>query len=561
VSMDTIGRRPGRDAANNVISFLDVHGRETPGRPALLWHPPRAVAAWLADRSSPLRHDAMTYGELLTRTTAVAAGLRRLGLRSGDRVFLFVPMSAELYVAMFAIERVGAIAVFLDSWARRDQLGHCIRLTEPSAFIALEMAWAYVADVPEVRSIGMRVVVGPHQGAYAASLDDLGKETGDSPIESKAADDTALITFTTGSSGVPKGANRTHAFLASQHRAIDRCLPYGDSDVDLPTFPIFALNDMAGGVTTLLPAVDLARPAATDGRVLAAQIRAVGVTCATLSPSLLLAVARAAIEEEVDEAPPLASLRRVATGGAPVSRDDVALFCRAAPEAELHILYGSTEIEPIAHLEASEMPEETGEEGVCVGRIAEGLGHRLLRLHHGPIECGPDGWRGLDVPRGEVGELAVSGEHVCRDYYRNDEAFRANKIVDGEGAVWHRTGDLCRIDAEGRIWLVGRVHNAILRGGRMLFPVRPEVTMKRLPFVRAAAYIGLPDAALGERAVAAFSVRPGEPRADFAALVRAALEAESLPADEVVEVDEIPLDPRHHSKVEVQRLRAMLEAR
>jgi acyl-CoA synthetase (AMP-forming)/AMP-acid ligase II len=561
MSIDDIGRRPGRDAANNVISFLDLHGRQAPARPALLWHPRAAVAAWLADRSSAMRHETMSYGELLARTTAVAAGLRRLGLRAGDRVFLFVPMSAELYVAMFAIERVGAVAVFLDSWARRDQLGHCIRLTEPSALVAPEAAWAYVADVPEVRGAGLRIVVGPHRGTYDASLGDLERETGDSLVEPKAADDTALITFTTGSSGVPKGANRTHRFLASQHRAIDRCIPYRATDVDLPTFPIFALNDMAGGVTTLLPAVDLARPAATDGRVLAEQIRAAGVTCATLSPSLLLAVAHAAIEVEVDGVTPLASLRRVATGGAPVSRDDVAVFRRAAPEAELHILYGSTEVEPIAHIEASEMPAETGEEGVCVGRVAQGLGHKLLRLHRGDVAFGRRGWPDLVVPRGEVGELAVSGEHVCRDYWRNDDAFRATKIVDDAGAVWHRTGDLCRFDDAGRLWLVGRLHNAILRGGRMLFPVRAEVTMRRLPFVQAAAYVGLPDPAHGERAVAAFSVRPGEPRSDFAALVRAALEAESLPVDEVVEVDEIPLDPRHHSKVEVQRLRAMLQAR
>ena len=106
--------------------------------------------------------------------------------------------------------------------------------------------------------------------------------------------------------------------------------------------------------------------------------------------------------------------------------------------------------------------------------------------------------------------------------------------------------------------MVGRVHNAILRAGRFLFPVRPEVAMRRLPFVLAAGYVGLPDAALGERAVAAFSVREGMRPADPVAEVRAALAAEGVVADDVVEVAEIPLDPRHHSKVEVETLRRTL---
>lgn len=307
------------------------------------------------------------------------------------------------------------------------------------------------------------------------------------------------------------------------------------------------------GVTTVIPAIDLARPADDDGHVLAAQIRATGATCATFSPSLLLAVARAAIAE----GRPLDTLRRVATGGAPVSRDDVAFFRRAAPRAEVHILYGSTEVEPIAHLVDSEMPAEAGHEGVCVGRIAEGLDHRLLRIHRGEVALGPDGWAPW-APTCEAGELIVAGEHVCGGYWRNDDAFRAAKVIGPDGRVWHRTGDLCRFDGQGRLWMVGRVHNAILRGGQVLFPVRPEVAMRKLPFVLAAGYVGLPDAALGERAVAAFAVREGAAPQDSVAAVRAALDAAGVVADEVVEVPEIPLDPRHHSKVEVAALRKLL---
>lgn len=548
-----IGYRPGRSAQNNVIAFLEGHRQRTPQRPALVW----ATQAGSADAAANLVHGRMSYGELAAAAESVAAGLHELGLGAGDRVLLFIPMSPALYVAMFAVQRLGAIAVFLDSWARRHQLGHCARLVAPRAFIGPEAAFALVAGIPELETAAVRVVVGPHQGRYEASLEALVAAGGSCPLHPVAGEETALVTFTTGSSGEPKGANRTHRFLAAQHYALAQCLPYRADDVDLPAFPIFALNNLAGGVTTVLPAVDLARPGERDGELLAAQIRAEGVTCCTLSPSLLRQLAAAAGRQRL----PLDGLRRVATGGAPVSADDVAAIRAAAPAAEVHILYGSTEVEPIAHLLAAQMPASDAGEGVCVGEISAGLDCRLLRLQRGPIELGEGGWGEWESPPGEPGELVVSGEHVCRDYFANAEAFRAAKIVDGEGRVWHRTGDVCRFDPQGRLWIVGRVHNAICRAGRLLFPVGPEIVMKRLPFVAAAAYLGLPDAELGERAVAAFSVLPGNRPADCGDALRQALAANGVVVDEVVAVAEIPLDPRHHSKVEYGRLREALLAR
>lgn len=554
-TVSDIGSREGADALNNVISFLEHHRSHQPDRIALQWV--AAPGAWRKNPDAPLRHERLTYGELAARVDAAAAGLQELGLSFGDCVFIFVPMSPELYVAMFAVQRLGAIAVFLDSWARRDQLGACARQVEPKGFIGPEPAFALTAGVPELERAALRVVVGPHGGKYRATLGGLAASGGHSALAPVEQEHTALVTFTTGSSGPPKGANRTHRFLAAQHRALDRCLPYTEGDVDLPVFPIFSLNNIAGGVSTVLPAVDLAEPDPRDGELVAAQIRATGATCCTLSPSLLRGLAAAAGRRGAG----LRGLRRVAAGGAPISTDDIAALKTAVPDAELHILYGSTEVEPIAHLAAGEMPAPSEQaEGVCVGTIAEGLEYRFLRLSRGPIKLGRKSWSEWEVRVGEFGELAVSGEHVCRDYYRNPDAFRAAKIVDGQGRVWHRTGDVCRLDQGGRLWVAGRVHNAICRAGRTLLPVTPEIVMKRLPFVEGAAYLGLPDEKLGERAVAAFSVKPGGAPADCVAKVRGVLAAANVVIDQVVQVAAIPLDPRHHSKVEYTTLREQILA-
>src|SRR6185503_17258762 len=110
----------------------------------------------------------------------------------------------------------------------------------------------------------------------------------EAPIEAVASEQTALITFTTGSTGTPKGANRTHRFLSAQHQALRRIIPYEPGDLDLPAFPIFSLNNLASGVSTVVPAINLAAPSPSDSAALCNQIQHGRVTCATLSPSMFV---------------------------------------------------------------------------------------------------------------------------------------------------------------------------------------------------------------------------------------------------------------------------------
>jgi acyl-CoA synthetase (AMP-forming)/AMP-acid ligase II len=260
------------------------------------------------------------------------------------------------------------------------------------------------------------------------------------------------------------------------------------------------------------------------------------------------------------------------TGGAPISRDNLLAMRRVAPAAEIRILYGSTEVEPMTEIDAREAirggecdDPEIVEEGVNVGRFVQGLRFRFLKMHRGPITvASKQDWHALEAPPGAVGELVVSGEQVCRSYYNNPQADAQTKIRDHDGAIWHRTGDLGRCDGEGNLWIVGRVHNVIQRGGECVFPVRAEIILKKLPFVRSAAYLGLPDPALGERTVCVIVPHEASKIAGASqcqAWRREAhriLEKNGVPADGVVFRDEIPLDARHHSKVEYAALRELL---
>ncbi|MBI5365618.1 MAG: AMP-binding protein [Planctomycetes bacterium] len=550
---------------NNVISLLPEHVTRHGDKLALAEADPARLAAWKGG-DEPLPHRQVTWSELARRVELAAGGLRAAGLEPGDRAVIFIPMSIELYVAMCAVFRIGAVAVFLDSFARQHQLGMCSQLVEPKAFLGDPLAHKYRPMLPPLRGLPIQVVTGdqPVPGARTlAELEALGKTA---PIEAVRPDTTALVTFTTGSSGVPKGANRTHSFLLAQHTALDKHIPYRADDVDVPAFPIFLLNNLAAGISTIMPAIDLARPAESDPPRLVAQMLQQRVTNVTMSPALLGRVATFCIEKGI-----ALGIRRLITGGAPVGPALVRDVLRAAPQCDLAILYGSTEAEPIADIHGREMlelladPANRSRQGVCVGGVVPDLSWRLVKVTRGRMALGAGGWADWDVPAGQPGELLVAGEHVCRDYYRNEDATNRNKIKEG-GKVWHRTGDVGYVDDRRRLWLVGRVHNAIVRAGAFHFPVEAEQVLKGLPYVKQAAFLGLPDAALGERTVAAFvpNAAPASPADAEARLAgaRAAIMAKNFPVDEVLALETIPMDPRHHSKVDYDKLRvALLEAR
>src|SRR5206468_12706980 len=125
-------------------------------------------------------------------------------------------------------------------------------------------------------------------------------------------------------------------------------------------------------------------------------------------------------------------------------------------EGEAHVLYGSTEAEPIAGLPARELERalagpEAAAGGLCAGHPVPEIAVRLVRPADTPIELGKEGWPGLEVRPGEIGEVVVAGEHVVAGYWNDPQADRRNKIRDGT-RVWHRTGDGARFDSEGRLW-------------------------------------------------------------------------------------------------------------
>lgn len=553
-----IGFFDGSDPRNNVVSLIQRHVVERPDETAFRWPVREKLPKWGDMVVTDIAHQKMTFKQFFNLVCLAAAGLKKIGIGRGDRVIISLPMSIPLYQTVAAVQMIGASVVFLDSWASRDQLSLSAEIADAKAMISFEQAFELCRGSEPMNRIPIKVVVGPHHGKYTATLDSLQKNEPSTQIEAVRGAETALITFTNGSSGRPRGADRTHEFLAAQHYALHDCIPYDRYDLDLPAYPVFSLNNLAEGVMTVIPVIDVGRPSDKDSLMLASQIISLGITCATLSPSMLVGLAGFCAQNSVI----MPKVKRLVTGGAPISNETLASMKKAVPNARIWVLYGSTEVEPIAHIEADEIlnSKHSGSEGVCVGHFAEGIESRFIKIRKDGIRLVNDDWSQLEVAKSEVGELVVAGLQVCKNYYNDPEAIESAKIIESNGKVWHRTGDLACLDKDHNVWLVGRVHDAIARGSRMLFPAKVEMLMKKIEGVKQSAFLGVPDSELGEKAYALVELlAEARPRqSEILNRIACELKAEKVPFDHLNIVDRIPMDPRHQNKVVYATLRDQL---
>lgn len=518
----------------NLAGLLDEKAVLHPDRDALIeWRRGRVQRA--------------TFNELAAHVGAAASGLLDRGIGPGDRVLLFVPMSIPLYVSLLACLRVGATAVFLDAWSSRERLDAAVAAACPKAFIGSPRAQLLRVVSGALRRIPVTLTVGP-------SLPDIRKQARIMvPAEPVGADHPALVTFTTGSTGKPKGAARSHGFLWAQHEALAAYLRPSEGDVDMPALPIFVLNNLALGTPSVLPDFDPRRPSDIDPARIYRQIREEGVTTSSGSPAFYQRLASWCAARG-DRLP----LRALFTGGAPVL-PPLARLLRETVDGEAHVVYGSTEAEPVAGIEVGAMLEAMAHSGplsgICVGHPVPEIRLRVLRPCDEPIEPGEEGLHAWDVPPGETGEIVVIGRHVLSGYLNDPEAERATKIREGP-IVWHRTGDAGRLDPKGHLWLMGRVRERVLREGKVWWSLPAELRALEAPGVTHAAYLGHPDPELGQRAVLCVETARG--RLSPAAREELIRTLAPQPVDELRPLLRIPRDPRHASKTDMEGLRRLL---
>jgi long-chain acyl-CoA synthetase len=434
---------------------------------------PERIAIRLDDAAVP-------YAALEAGSQRVAGMLKSMGVEPGDRVGIMLPNTPHFPLAYYGALRLGAIVVPMNPLLSKREVAFYLE----NSGAKLLLAWHGFAESAQG---GAEQVDGAE--VLLIEPEDIAKRVGAAEpiveVAHKDGDDTAVVLYTSGTTGHPKGAELTHHSIGSNVAA---CLPlYKPTENDvlfggLPFFHVFGqtctLNVAvaAGAEVTLLPRFD-----PTTALEI---IQRDKVTVFMGVPTMHGAVLHHPKRGDFDTS----SLRLFVSGGSALP---VEVLRGVEKEFGAPILegYGLSETSPVASFSRMELEKKAGSIGVAI----DGVQLRVVDD------------AGAEVPTGEVGELQVKGPNVMKGYWRNPEATKAAISADG----WFSTGDMAKKDEDDFYFIVDRKKDLIIRGGYNVYPREVEEVLYEHPAVAEAAVIGIKHEELGEEVAAAVSLKSG----------------------------------------------------
>jgi len=492
----------------------------------------------------------LSYGELDRMAATLSASLTELGLDPGDRVALYLQNVPQFVIAQCAVWKAGGVVVPLNPMLKDAELAYHLNDAGARVLICLESLYERTARnvVPHTRV--ERVVTtseldclppgSPLPPLLAESKKLRFAETLDlaelcrSPRAPAARprlrpEDLAFLTYTSGTTGVAKGAMNSHANVVHNAQVYRSWMQLGPDDVILGVAPLFHITGMIGHLAAAaqaeIPVILFYRFDVEEALRLIERWRA------TFTVGAITVFIAMASHPDVARRN-LTSLRKVGSGGAPVSPAVVERF-RAMTGAYIHNVYGMTETTSPSHAVplGVEAPVDPATGALAIGVPVPGAESRIVDLDTGTREMGPE----------EVGEIAVKGPMVVAGYWRKPEE-TAYAIRDG----WLHTGDAGKRDASGWFYLVDRKKDLIVASGYKVWPREVEDVLYQHPGVREAAVVGVPDPYRGETVKAFVALKEGYEGSvtgnDLIDFCRERLAAYKYPR-EVEIVDQIPKTP------------------
>lgn len=468
----------------NIASHLPVMARRVPDHPAV-------VVANRSSHGSTGKYRQLTFAELEALSNRYANGLAESGIARGMRTLVMVRPGFEFVALIFGLFKIGAVPVLIDPGMGVRRMLSCISGVHPDAMIGIPAAQAVRILKPSAfRSVRHAVTVGRrlfwggptlHRLADAASPEFTMAET--------SGDEVAAILFTSGSTGPAKGVVYEHGMFDAQVRWIQEQYQIQPGETDLSTFPLFALFCPAMGMTSVIPDMDASRPAQAEPSKIVEAIADNSVTSAFGSPALWNRVSRYCIERQTK----LPTIRRILIAGAPVPWQLLDRLQRVLdPSATVATPYGATESLPVASVTGREVLAEFAADtrsggGTCVGTPFPQIDLRIIRITGDPVDEWTDD---LQVPNGQPGEIVVSGDVVTKAYYGLPRATELAKIND-RGRIWHRMGDIGRLDEAGRLWFWGRKSHRVITEAGTMFTVPCEAIFNEHADVFRSALVGV----------------------------------------------------------------------
>jgi acyl-coenzyme A synthetase/AMP-(fatty) acid ligase/pimeloyl-ACP methyl ester carboxylesterase len=560
------------ELAEDAWSWVRANVSNRPHQPAPDWPTPVTaehlaigVANGAGGDSSPAiaelgRSDTRvtSFAELKYLVEALAAGLRRVGVRPGHRVALLVPPGLDLTAAVYACWQAGAAIVVADAGLGWRRMADALRSADPDYLIGIPAA---VAAAAALRLPATRLLAGElpptirRMLGVKHSIDELAApgHRDSAPLDTRQAQvstmdaqpSDAAVMFTSGATGPPKGVVYRHHQLRAQLDLVRTLCGITPSDRLVAAFAPFALYGPALGIGAAVPEMDVTKPATLTAARLAEAAAAIEATLVFASPAALRNVVGTADELTTRQSSALARIRLVLSAGAPVSVKLLRSLQDVLPRAELHTPYGMTEALPLTDISLPELEEAGLGNGVCVGKPLPGVRIRISALDGLGRAVGP-----LTDQAEITGEICVSAAHVKERYDRLWVTERASSRDPG----WHHSGDVGHLDAAGRLWVEGRLVHVITTADGPLTPVGAEQRIEAGSPVAAAAVVGIGPAGTQQTvAVVVANTNPavGLVGLGLASAVRAAA---GVRLAAVLGTDALPVDIRHAAKIDRQRL-------
>jgi len=425
----------------------------------------------------------MTYAQLHQAVGHIAAGLAERGVTAGDRVAMLLGNGAPFIVLSFAAARLGAVTVPLSTREQMPGIRHALVNSEAKLLVIEAELAAIIPPASETPHLQTRVAIGA-----AAGFDDYDSLHATQPNLAPAdvdEDAVATILYTSGTTGVPKGATLTGLGIIHSATSFVHCMGLGPQDKTIVTVPMNHVTGLVACVHTMIRAggTIVAMRSFKAPRFLELAARE-GMTFSVMVPAMYNLCLHQADLSDFD----LAQWRIGAFGGAPMPAATIERLAAALPGLGLMNVYGATEVSSPATI----MPaDQTAARRLSVGRPAPGA-----------EICVMDD-QGREVAPGEAGELWIRGAMVVPGYWRNPEA-DAREFVAG---FW-KSGDIGSIDAEGYVHVFDRKKDMINRGGYKIYTAQVESALTAVPGVIEAAVVAKPCPILGERVHAVLSVKP-----------------------------------------------------
>jgi long-chain acyl-CoA synthetase len=431
----------------------------------------------------------ITNAELEREINSVAAGLAGMGVKPGERVALVTGNAPEIIVSMFACFKLGAWAMPVVLSLRPPELALILNDAEPSTLIAQRAFIDRIQEpVKDIHGVARRVVIGkgPAQAGWTAWDDLLGGGASGFEARDCEPDEIALLLYTSGTTGSPKGVMLSHMNLYSSAINGARSQGLRQGDVNLLALPLNHSFGITAWLAALVYGMQVVLMPRFDPVEAFRVIKKHEVQSTALVPTMMAFMLEVPDRDKHD----LMSLTRIVSGGSPLTLKLRERFASAYPHVQVLEAYGLTEASP----------------GVSVTRPDRELRDRSVGQSIENQEICVMDERDRALGPGEVGEVCTRGPHVMVGYYRRPDETAA-VVRDG----WLHTGDLGYLDPDGYLYLTGRLKDMIIRGGVNVYPVDVERVLRAHPAVVEAAVIGVPDEVYGEEIAAVVVKKPGSP--------------------------------------------------